>query len=54
MDIACVHCRAVVGYHVVKPCHGCLSADNNGHYWMMHGNAVKAVYVSMPDHSHTR
>jgi len=31
-----------IGYHVIGACYGCLSADNNGHYWMFHGSGVRA------------
>jgi len=33
-DIACIGCGNIVGYHVTKPCHNCLSSCNNGHFWM--------------------
>ena len=32
----------VVGYHVTQPCEVCMSACNNGHFWMFHNDSVKA------------
>lgn len=41
-DVACLGCGNVVGYHVTQPCDVCMSACNNGHFWMFHHDAVKA------------
>ncbi|KAL6618544.1 hypothetical protein LY90DRAFT_455775 [Neocallimastix californiae] len=41
-DVACLGCGNVVGYHVTQPCEVCMSACNNGHFWMFHNDSVKA------------
>mmetsp|Transcript_31213 Transcript_31213/g.76140 ORF Transcript_31213/g.76140 Transcript_31213/m.76140 type:complete len:193 (-) Transcript_31213:155-733(-) len=30
----CKNCSKEVGYRVTQPCNFCMSAQNNGHYWM--------------------
>ena len=45
VNLACARCKSVVGYHVVKPCALCLASDNNGHYWILQGDAVRGSYV---------
>ncbi|TPX50093.1 hypothetical protein SeMB42_g02361 [Synchytrium endobioticum] len=39
-DVACLQCGNVVGYHVTQPCASCLSACNNGHFWMFNVDQV--------------
>ncbi|KAI7855864.1 FAM72 protein-domain-containing protein [Circinella umbellata] len=40
-DVACRDCGNIIGYHVVAPCHQCLQAGNNGHFWMFHSDACQ-------------
>ncbi|KAI9491472.1 FAM72 protein-domain-containing protein [Zychaea mexicana] len=40
-DVACRDCGNIIGYHVVAPCHRCLQAGNNGHFWMFHSDACQ-------------
>ncbi|KXS13360.1 hypothetical protein M427DRAFT_125063 [Gonapodya prolifera JEL478] len=42
-DVGCVGCGNVVGYHVTQPCEPCMSACNNGHYWMFHTTEVTST-----------
>ncbi|KAI8072390.1 FAM72 protein-domain-containing protein [Gongronella butleri] len=42
-DVACLECGNIIGYHVVSPCRQCLSACNNGHFWMFHADACLAI-----------
>lgn len=39
-DVACLGCGNVIGYHVTQPCDVCMSACNNGHFWMFHDDAI--------------
>ena len=39
-DVHCQGCEARVGYHVLQPCRLCISAENNGHYWLFDETAV--------------
>ncbi|KAJ3107642.1 Protein fam72a [Phlyctochytrium planicorne] len=48
-DVACLGCgnlifdlKKVIGYHVTQPCDVCMSACNNGHFWMFHDDSVTA------------
>ncbi|KAI8834671.1 FAM72 protein-domain-containing protein [Chytridium lagenaria] len=41
-DVACLGCEKVIGYHVTQPCDVCMSACNNGHFWMFHDDSVTA------------
>jgi hypothetical protein len=41
-DVACLGCGNVIGYHVVAPCDLCMSACNNGHFWMFHADMVNS------------
>ncbi|KAJ3186235.1 Protein fam72b [Gaertneriomyces sp. JEL0708] len=40
-DVACLTCGNPVGYHVTSACAPCLSACNNGHFWMFSVEEVK-------------
>ncbi|CAO3639973.1 unnamed protein product [Cunninghamella echinulata] len=42
-DVACLDCGNIIGYHVVSPCKQCLSACNNGHFWMFHSDACRPI-----------
>jgi len=42
LDVACLGCGNVVGYHVSDPCASCLTSNNNGHFWMFHSEGIKA------------
>eukprot|EP01134_Creolimax_fragrantissima_P004234 CFRG4234T1 len=42
-DSACLTCGNVTGYHVTRPCSSCLEACHNGHFWMLHSDATKAI-----------
>ncbi|KAI8916218.1 protein FAM72, partial [Gorgonomyces haynaldii] len=39
-DVACLGCGNVIGYHVTQPCSRCLTACNNGHFWMFLSDGV--------------
>ncbi len=39
----------VIGYHVTQPCHPCMEACNNGHFWMFHVDHVNSIDRTMPD-----
>jgi hypothetical protein len=39
-ETACTGCGNYVGYQVSQPCDSCLSAKNNGHFWMFNSEAV--------------
>ena len=39
-ETACTGCGNSVGYQVSQPCDSCLSAKNNGHFWMFNSDAV--------------
>ena len=39
-DTLCRGCGNVLGYHVSQPCERCLSARNNGHFWMFYSEQV--------------
>ncbi|KAI8621769.1 protein FAM72 [Chytriomyces sp. MP71] len=41
-DVACLGCGNVIGYHVTQPCDVCMSACNNGHYWMFHDDSISS------------
>ncbi|XP_039225392.1 protein FAM72A [Crotalus tigris] len=43
MNVACLKCGNVVGYHVIAPCKPCLFSCNNGHFWMFHSKAVFGI-----------
>ncbi|ORZ19502.1 protein FAM72, partial [Absidia repens] len=42
-DVACMECGNIIGYHVVSPCKQCLTACNNGHFWMFHSDACQPI-----------
>ncbi|KAJ3373421.1 Protein fam72a [Allomyces arbusculus] len=42
-DVACLGCGNCIGYSVVAPCTSCLTACNNGHFYMFHSDGVKAM-----------
>ncbi|KAI9301458.1 FAM72 protein-domain-containing protein [Cunninghamella echinulata] len=42
-DVACLDCGNIIGYHVVSPCKQCLSACNNGHFWMFHSDVCQPI-----------
>ena len=42
----CVHCstcEAAVGYHVLRPCSICATAEHNGHFWLFDASGVSSV-----------
>lgn len=41
-ETACTGCGNSVGYQVSQPCDGCLTAKNNGHFWMFNSEAVSS------------
>ncbi|KAI8338036.1 FAM72 protein-domain-containing protein [Chlamydoabsidia padenii] len=42
-DVVCIECGNIIGYHVVSPCKQCLTACNNGHFWMFHSDACQPI-----------
>ncbi|GJJ70073.1 hypothetical protein EMPS_02422 [Entomortierella parvispora] len=47
-DVACLGCGNTLGYHVTQPCEKCLSACNNGHFWMFHSDGVSCTERYLP------
>ncbi|ORX89805.1 hypothetical protein K493DRAFT_288849 [Basidiobolus meristosporus CBS 931.73] len=41
-DVACLNCGNILGYNVTSACVSCLTACNNGHYWMLYSTSVIA------------
>lgn len=42
VDVACLGCGNIIGYHVSQPCQKCLSSCNNGHFWMFLSGEIQA------------
>ena len=42
--LTCRWCNSRLGYKVVEPCTSCLSASNNGHYYMFSSPAVASIH----------
>jgi len=41
----CGACSQEVGYRVTSPCSLCMSAQNNGHYWMFTDVSASVQYL---------